>query len=136
MSRITEPGKVGLQVVHADAAMPQVDVRIAPSVSGAPDWQLVSKLSPGGIGPFPPFLSLGVEQLGIPAGVKIRTYPPGEMTVTSEVLLGEALDQSEVTEADIADGRGFALVAVGAAPGTAAGPFWHALTYGLVKADP
>jgi len=136
MSRITAPGKVGLQVMHASAAMPLVDVRIATGFDAATESQVVPELSPGAIGPFPPFASLARAELGPVAGVKLRTYPPGETTKTSEVTLGEALAQGGLEEADIADGKGVVAVAVGAAPGTAGGPFWHALTYALVKSDP
>ena len=136
MSRLTEAGKVGLQVMHASAAMPQVDVRIAPGLGAATEQQVVPKLSPGAIGPFPPFASLATLELGVISGVKLRTYPAGGTAKTSEVTLGDALAQGGLEEAEIVDGAGFVAVAVGAAPGTASGPFWHALTWALVKADP
>ncbi|MCC6552566.1 MAG: hypothetical protein IT372_06015 [Polyangiaceae bacterium] len=136
MSRLTTAGKVGFQVLHASAAMPAVDVRITAGTSGAPEAQLAPGLTPGAIGPFPPFSSLGSVDLGVVAAVTLRTYPPGEQTSTSALMLGDALAHSDVQAADIVEGKNFVLVAVGAAPGTASGPFWHALTYALVKADP
>jgi hypothetical protein len=136
MSRIAAPGKVRLQVLHASAAMPPVDVRVATGFDAATEHQVAPELSPGAIGPFPPFASLARADLGPVTGVKLRTYLPGQTTTTSEVTLGEALAQGGLEEADIADGEGFVAVAVGAAPGTASGPFWHALTYALVKSDP
>jgi len=46
------------------------------------------------------------------------------------------LANGPVAAGDVIDGEGFTLVAVGAYPGLTPGPWWHALTYALVRSDP
>ena len=136
MSRVTEADRIGFQVVHASAATPKVDVRLA-TAGDASMWLVAPGLGFGSIGPFPPFLTLDALELGIASQAEIRTYAPGQTTAPSSVVsMGQVLEGSAVSAADLVDGRGFVLVAVGAAPGVAEGPFWHALTYALVPADP
>lgn len=134
MSRLTEAGALGLQVVHASVALPVVDVGLTSGDTS--EWVVAAELSLGAIAPFPPYFAVSAVELGPPSAVSIRTYPPGQGNPTSEVSLGEVLDRSALAPADIIDGEGFVLVAVGATPGAGAGPFWHELTYALVRADP
>ena len=136
MSRLTETAKVALQIAHASVATPEVDVRVTTGTDPGSEWQVAPELSLGAIGPFPPFVTLSAAQYGVLADAQIRTYAPGTMNATSTVPMSEVLARSDVSATDFTDGHGFALVAVGAAPGTGAGPFWHALTYALVPADP
>lgn len=136
MSRLTAPDKVGLQVVHASAAMPPVDVLLTPGRQGETGRPLADRLSFGAIGPFPPFRELALSDLGAIDDVAVQTAAPSNPNATSSVRLGDILGHSEVTTADITDGKGVVLVAVGAAPGTSAGAFWHPLTYVLVRPEP
>jgi hypothetical protein len=136
MSRITDPARVGLQVVNASAVLPTSDVGVVPNLNAAPEVLVAPSLGPGAIGPSPPFAGLAVSAFGPLAGVQINTYPPGSMSVQSSATLGSVLSASTVGASGFVDGAGLVLVAVGSAPGQSAGPFWHALTFALVKADP
>ncbi|AUX39233.1 hypothetical protein SOCE26_006170 [Sorangium cellulosum] len=136
MSRRTTFERVGLQVAHASAATPVVDVQLTLGQSGASGLTLAQALSFGAIAPFPPFTGLARDDLGALEQLTVETYDPIEAKVTASVPMDEILANSDVTATSIADGEGFVLVAVGAAPGTARGGFWRALTYTLLRADP
>jgi hypothetical protein len=136
MSRITDPNRVGLQVVNASALLPTSDVGVLPSLPQAMEVPLAPSLTPGAIGPYPPFEGLALAGYGPLAGVQIMTFVPGSSTVTSSTTLGPVLAASAVGTAGFVDGAGLVLVAVGGAPGVAAGAFWHAFTFALVKASP
>jgi hypothetical protein len=136
LSRLTTKGKVALSVVHASAAMATVDVRLLGGYEGAMPVPLATSLSAGAVAPFPPLSALGLVELGTLDKVAVQTFPAGGPMPSSTVALKEVFSQSPVAAADMADGQGYALVAVGAQPGLAAGAFWHALTYTLVRVDP
>jgi hypothetical protein len=136
MSRLTAPDKVALQVVHASAAMSAVDVQLTPGFNNAAGELLAPALSLGAIGPFPPFLRLADADYGALPQVELRTFEPSTTTPTSTLAMTDVLAHSDVAPTDFADGRGFVLVAVGAAPGAPGGGFWHPLTYTMLKADP
>lgn len=136
MSRQTDQGGVSFQVVHASASMPVVDVGITPGFDAAPESKLTTALSPGAIGPQPPFAGLNFAELGILSQVKLKTYDPGDTYPTSAVLFQSVLANDGLGESDIVNGEGFVLVAVGGHPGVPAGPWWNAHTYVIVRADP
>jgi hypothetical protein len=121
-------------VVSASAALPTADVRVQPGFSGAQDVTVAPSLTPGAIGPEPPFHMLGLGDFGPLGNVQIKTFPLNAGSVSTP--LSGVLAASSVGMAGFANGAGLVLVAVGGAPGAAAGPFWHALTYAVVKADP
>jgi hypothetical protein len=136
MSRITDPKHVALQVVSASPALPLMDVRLLPSVMKATEASVAPSLPQGGIEPSPPFRSLDLAAFGQLGSVQIKTYPPGTPSPSSTTNLSDVLSASTVGTAGFVDGAGLVLVAVGATPGAAPGPFWHKLTYALIKADP
>ena len=136
MSREKNPSAVALQVVHASAAMPVVDVGISPGTAAAVERRLASSLTPGAIGPQPPFMDLTSAALGVLGEVVLKTYAPGTSSPTSAVLLEAAFANGGLNHADVVDGAAMVLVAVGGSPGLPAGPFWHAHTYVMVRADP
>lgn len=136
MSRLVEPGRVSLQAVHAAPAMPVTDVRVTPGLDGVMPVQVAPSLSSGAIGPFPPFHGLARADYGVIGEMDVHTFAPNGPVATATVPFAQALTQGGMNQADILDGHGYALVAVGALPGVAAGPFWHALTFVLVKSDP
>ncbi|WP_437590517.1 hypothetical protein [Sorangium sp. So ce1000] len=135
MSRRTSFGKVSLQVAHATPATPVVRVELTPGRDLASGVTLAEDLSYGAIAPFPPFTGFSRDELGTLEDVAIETRDPVEGAVTSSVRMREILASSDVPATGVADGEGFVLVAVGAAPGAARG-FWNPLTYSLVRADP
>ncbi|WP_437798522.1 hypothetical protein [Sorangium sp. So ce693] len=136
MSRRTRFDRVSLQVAHASAATAVVQVELTPGRGGATGATLAQDLSYGAIAPFPPSTGFSVGDLGALEEVTIETRDPIEGAVTSSVPMREILASSDVPAADIGDGLGFVLVAVGAAPGAEQGGFWHPLTYSLVRANP
>ncbi|WP_437531262.1 hypothetical protein WME79_01840 [Sorangium sp. So ce726] len=136
MSRQTRFDRVSLQVAHASAATPVVHVELTPGREDATGVTLAQDLSYGAIAPFPPSTGFSVGDLGALDEIAIETRDPIEGTVTSSVPMSEILASSDVPAADIGDGQGFVLVAVGAAPGAERGGFWHPLTYSLLRANP
>jgi hypothetical protein len=136
MSRITDPAHVALQVVSAGGAFPTMDFRLLPNLSGAMERMVAPGLSQGAIGPYPPFTGLALADLGALPGVQLRTYSSGQTMPGSTVMLSDVLASSAVGASGVVNGAGLVLVAVGSAPGVAAGSFWHELTYTLIKADP
>ena len=138
MSRKTDPVHVAFQVVNASVAVEPTDFGIKSSIMGAGILTLATALPTGGIEPKPPFTTLTVNELGAPEKVSIKTYLNGQgmMFPTSDTLMGEAFKNGTVASTQLANGEGYVLVAVGAAPNIPAGPFWHKLTYSLIKANP
>jgi hypothetical protein len=136
LSRIIDSAHVSLQVASASAAIPAIDVRIQPGVTGAQDVTVATSLGPGAVSPEPPFHMLGLGDYGSLGNVQIQTFPAGAGTASATTPLSGVLSASSVGTAGFVNGANLVLVAVGGTPGAAAGPFWHALTYALVKADP
>ncbi|MDI1447866.1 hypothetical protein [Polyangium sp. 6x1] len=135
MSRVTAEGNLSLQAAHAAQPMPPVDVRLVPGTEGGMPQQLAPSLTAGAVGPFPPFRQLARFELGSIAQAEILTFVPGQLVKTSAAPLDAALARGGVTQDDFEDGRAFTLIAVGAQPGIAAGAFWHALTWTVVRSD-
>jgi hypothetical protein len=136
MSRIGDPSRLALQFVSASATMPAADFRVLPTANNGMEINVAPDLLPGSIGPAPPFHGLTVAQYGLLGGVQLKTYSPGTSNTTSMMMLSGVLSQSAFTTSDFVNGASFVFVALGGSPGAAAGPFWHAFTYALVKADP
>ncbi len=117
---------VRMQFVHGVAAMTMpAKVSLAPGVDSAeytsvlPDWTL------GAIAPNPPFDSESVKDFVNLAKAKLGVVHNGTPV---EVPFSEILANGGVDATAIADGDGLTLVAVGARPGHAAGPWWRAFT--------
>jgi hypothetical protein len=136
MSRIKTPSHVSLQAAHAAVALPTVDIRVRTGTQEPKDWIIAPFLSHGSIGPKPPFDSLRSSGFGSIEASHILTTVPGDTYPTSATAMSSIFAKSSIKAADFVDGQGFVLVAVGGYPGTAAGPWWHALTYALVRGDP
>jgi hypothetical protein len=136
MSRIKTPSRVSLQAAHAAVALPTVDIRVRTGTQEPKDWIIAPLLSHGSIGPKPPFDSLRSSGFGSIEASHILTTVPGDTYPTSATSMSSIFAKSSIKAADFLDGEGFVLVAVGGYPGTAAGPWWHALTYALVRGDP
>jgi hypothetical protein len=136
MSEVADPAHVSLQVVNAALGLPTSDVGVVPSKTMAMDTTVAGSLSEGAIAPTPPFAKLGVNDFGAPAGVKVNTYEPGTMSMSSSVTLATVFANGGVGAAGFVNGAGLVLVAVGAGPGLPTSSFWHALTYVLVEGNP
>jgi hypothetical protein len=136
MSRLTKAGAMSIQAAHAAPGMPTVDVRILSGIEGTMPNQIAPSLTAGEVGPFPPSQELSRVKLGSLADTQIATFTPNQLDQSSVSPLLDALGRGGIDQTDFDDGRGFTLVAVGAAPGIPAGPFWHALTWTVVRSDP
>jgi hypothetical protein len=136
MSRLTTAGKLSLQLVHAVASMPTVNARLVPSSEGATHYLVTDNWSLGAIAPYPPFQGLAVSNLGLPEAAALEIEQSSQPQVLATLLLGEAFANGTVGASDLDDGTGLVLVAVGAAPGMVAGPWWRALTLSAIAADP
>jgi hypothetical protein len=136
MSRLTTSDKLSLQLVHAVTSMPIVDARVVPLSEGAIHYLVAGNWSLGAIAPYPPFQSLAVKDLGLAEAAAMEIEASGQPQPLATLPLAEAFGNGTVGAADLADGTGLALVAVGAAPGLAAGPWWKALTLSAIAADP
>lgn len=136
VSRVSVPKKVGFQVVHADLAMPSVDVRITPGTDGAAPWQVASSLSFGSVSPTPPFSELDAIGYGSIDKALVTTLAPNDSTPTSATLLGPLFAQAGLDASALADGSSFALVAVGGYPGVQPPAWWRGLTYAVVRTAP
>lgn len=135
MSRQQDAAHVSLQVVSASPAIAtDLDVRVLPSFTGATALD-VANLSPGAIGPVPPFTQLTANEYGALDAVVVQAYPYGASTPVS-VKLPDIFAGGSVGAADFVDGARLVLVGVGAAPGVAAAKWWRGFTFALVKAEP
>ncbi|MBI4703244.1 MAG: hypothetical protein HY744_19175 [Deltaproteobacteria bacterium] len=136
MSRITLPDAVAFQFVQASRATAAVDLRLVPGYEGALHISILYEWTWGEIAPYPPYLSFSVAELGAFGTALLEVFPPGQISPLAAVPVAEALARGDLGPADIADGRGLVFVAVGAAPGVGPGPWWHPLTFAIVRSDP
>lgn len=136
MSRIVETGALSLQAAHASMSMPKIDIRVLPGTEGAMMGNIAPDLTLGAIGKTPPFRHFSKAELGPIGAASILTVPPGVAQPNSKSPLQDALARGGISEADLKDGSAFTLVGVGSPPSIAAGPFWHALTWTVVRSDP
>lgn len=135
MSRLADTSKVPLQFVLGSLGVSDVAVRVMPG-AGATAQQAVDKWTFGAIAPYPPFMALGVTQLGNPSQSSIELYAPGSSSPLVSTLWAQPLDNGGLTADDVRNGDGLAFVAVGPAPSIAPGPWWNGFTYVAVRADP
>jgi hypothetical protein len=136
MSRIADAQRVSLQFVSASTTLQVVDAYVVPSVPMPMGVEVAPMLEPGAIAPDPPFRAFSVAALGALPMVQIQTFAAGTSDMTSTVMLSTILAGSGLTTSDVANEANLVFVAVGSGPGVSSGPFWHALTYALVKANP
>ncbi|AKT43790.1 hypothetical protein [Chondromyces crocatus] len=135
MSRLTVSDRVSYQVVHANAALTRVDVRLGARPSDPVGWLVASGLTFGAVKPFPPTSTLSAADVEPEAEIRVH-HPNQTSNPLSTVAMSEVRTRSGLGSTDVGNGKAVVLVAVGAAPGVPAGPFWHALTYALIPADP
>lgn len=136
MSRIVEPEVLSLQAAHASVAMPEMDIQVLPGAQGGEARKIAPGLTLGAVGKLPPFREFSKSDLGLIDATNILTVPSGNANPTSTSLLSEALMRGGIPQAELKDGASYTLVAVGSSPMISAGPYWHALTWTVVRADP
>jgi hypothetical protein len=135
MSRL-QSSNVSLQAASASPALPELDVSLVPNLMGAMPVVVAPALSPGAIGPKPPFTALTLNGLGPLDGVQIQTFAPGTTTASSTTLFSDVFAHGGPGGVILSNGDDATLVAVGAAPGLPTAQWWHALTFALVASDP
>lgn len=138
MSRIVKLDRLGVQIAHAAATIPMIDVRVVRGDVTATQFDVAKLVPQGGIFPFPPYPALDLDLLGPAASALIRTgaSTTPQPIAGADVTLGTAVANGDYMITDLKNGRGVTLVGVGATPGAPAGPWWHAFTYVAVFADP
>lgn len=135
MSRLTDSSKIPLQFVQASLGVSDVQLRVKPG-NGSTAQQIVNTWTFGAIAPYPPYLSLGLSELGNVGQTTIELYTTGSTSPLSSTVWGQAFANSELEEGDVKNGVGLAFVAVGPVPSFDAGPWWNGFTYSVVLADP
>jgi hypothetical protein len=135
MSRAEDKAHVSLQAVSASAAIAtDLTVKVQPAITGSNALD-VAALSPGAIGPVPPFVELTANEYGALDGVLVEAIPYGSST-PANVKLPDIFAGGALGATDFVDGARLVLVGVGAAPGLPAAKWWHGFTFALVKASP
>ncbi len=134
VSRLTNAERVGLQAVHASSAAP-LDVFVTPVFDGAAPSLMAGGIVAGEAAPFPPFAPFSIADLGSGTGPHLTTMLEGNATPLHDSTFGEALALGDLANADVANGKNLAFVAVGAPPGTAAGTWWRPFTWVAVRPD-
>jgi len=126
LSGLGEADALRLQFVHGVAAMTMpAKVSLAPGVDSAEFTSVLSEWTLGAVSPNPPFDSESVKDFVNLAQATLGVVHNG---TPIEVPFSEILANGGVLPLDVVDGDGLALVAVGARPGHAAGPWWRAFT--------
>lgn len=137
LSRQTSPDHVGMQFCHASQATPTSYLRLAPGIDGAVAQLVVPSWSLGAIAPYPPLWRFSRAGLGaVPeATLELST---NVSTPEHRASFAEALSNSELTATDLVEGVGFTFVMVGASHtmGPDPGPWWHELSYTVLRSDP
>jgi hypothetical protein len=112
MSRLTQPDRLGLQVVHASVATESVSVRSLPAESSLAAVQIAYEVSPGAIAPRPPNLAYGSLLFGTPLGDGSLEVASAQ-SATFSVAFSWATALSLAKTGSVADGRTYALVLLG-----------------------
>lgn len=132
MRRDASPGKVSFLAVHASPAIPTVDLLMASGTSGASPSALAYSLSYGAMGTQTFAASLLSLKPLDSVPIQMFTSGAGAPAVT---LAKQVFALSNVVAADLHDGEGYALIALGAAPAAPEG-FYEPLSYALVRTSP
>ncbi len=126
---------VRMQFVDAIAALAnnnQVVAGVAPGYDAAPVQTAVQMFTVGTIGPFPPFDLLTASKLSdlTKATVEVDLFGNPYKVGWSDAFKNGGLPLAAK------DGEGLVFIAVGSQPGIGDGPWWHKMTFTVVKADP
>jgi hypothetical protein len=136
MSRITDPNRLSLQFAHASAATPVSQLRMRSGDPEALAFLVTQYWSLGAMAPYPPWTQFSLSDLIVASDAAVEIYNGSSSTASTTIPLSEAFANSDLGAADLADGGGYVLIAVGATAGLPDGPWWHRLTLTMVLADP
>jgi hypothetical protein len=135
MSRITQPDRLGLQVLHASVASESVGVRSLPVEASLPAIQIASGVLPGAIAPRPPNLAHGSVSFGTPIGDSTLEIAGAEGTAFA-VGFSWATAISLGGLASLKDGQTYALILLGPRPIVGQTSWWNPPAVTLVPSDP
>jgi hypothetical protein len=124
LSRLTNQERVSFQAVHAASPSFSLDLAVRPSFDGAEPVVIATNLQPGSIAPAPAFAPIGTAELGSTAGATALGLVTGSPQTMIEQSMASVLAAGGLDGGALANGRGVALVAIGAAPGAPA-LGWH-----------
>jgi len=137
LSRLDDPARIALQAVNATTVVTKADIYFRPGFDGLSDNLLESKLSSGGVGPFPPYTGLTAASIGSVATAEIGIAPnPSSAPLANKKKLSDALANAGLVSTDLLNGKGFALVACGASPAVGSGSWWNDFAFVAVSTDP
>jgi hypothetical protein len=135
LSRLVTGSRVSFTGVNASTALDPSDLRIRPGAPNAIDVSVTTSLATGALGPKPPFDLLDRTTLATIPDVGVVVYPPSGSVPTREIKLSEALANSGLAPTDIANGRGYALIALGASPMLGSADWWKPFTFAIIDVD-
>lgn len=136
LSRVTSAERVSFQAVHAASPSFTLDLAVRPSFDGADAIVIAADLDPGSIAPAPAFAPIGTAELGSTAGATVLGLVTGMPQSTIEQSMASALAAGGLDGGDLANGRGVAFVAIGAAPGAPALGWHEGFRILAVRPDP
>lgn len=136
LSRLTNEERVSFQAVHAASPSFSLDLAVRPSFDGAGAIVIAAELDPGSIAPAPAFAPIGTAELGSTAGATVLGLVTGSPQSTIEQSMASALSAGGLDGGALANGRGVALVALGAAPGAQALGWHEGFRILAVRPDP
>lgn len=137
MSRLFKPNRLSMQVAHGVAGVGEIAVKLQRGDGMNALFDISKSVAFGAVAPFPP-APIDLEVLGPLDAAQIQTAlgDSPQPIASATVTLGTARISGALESNSFEDGRGVALVAVGAAPGLSAGAWWHAFTYVAVLSRP
>lgn len=136
MSRIVDPGRVGVQVLNTSFGSDPVDVQSAgPPTQGLPGLDLVYGVTGGAISPTTPNLAFSASMYGVPLSEsKIQVTPYGSGTISLETTWQNALAVGGASELE--DGKSYVIVLSGPRTTLTGMKWWNAPTIGVLPSDP
>ena len=136
LSRVKSNAHVSLQGVNATTVFDKIDVYFRPGFDGFQDQLLVEKLAAGSIGPFPPSNKIDFSEIGNTNEAQVGASKTPSAMASARLSFIDALAAGGISPSDVSNGKGFAIVAVGADPAAGAGDWWNPLTFVVVPTDP
>jgi hypothetical protein len=136
MSRIVQPGNVGIQVLNTSLGSDPIDLQSqAPPTQSLPGLDLVYGVPGGAISPTTPNLAYSATMFGSPlTQAKIQVTPYGSGAVSFETTWADALG---VGGADLLeDGKSYVIVLSGPRSTLVGGKWWNGPALGVLPSDP
>ncbi|HEY4118968.1 MAG TPA: hypothetical protein VGM56_13975 [Byssovorax sp.] len=133
LSRITEIDAAAIQVVHASLGSPELYVDGKESAL-ANTLNLANSLRFGAAQPTPPFY--GFQGSRVAPGGSLTTWDARVGTELLTTTFDQILPNGDLGGAAMANGRAYALVAIGASASLPTAGFWKPFGYAAIRSDP